>query len=70
MAELLQIQLHGFPMISFLAMFAAFWALSSYLTRGARQRASQPAVGARPAALPAAPPAAARPAAAEQKLAA
>jgi len=70
MAELLQIELHGFPLIAFLAMFAAFWALGHYLTRGVPQRVSAPAVRTRALGLQGPPAAFARPAPPERKLAA
>ncbi len=71
MADFLQISIQGFPLVSFLAMLAAFWALGLVLTRGTPQRASAPAARCQGGALPVpqeAPPPS-QPAAAARKLA-
>ena len=70
MAELLQVEIQGFPVISFPVMLAAFWGLGYYLTGGMARRVSEPAERSRSIAVGVPPPAPARPAAAEQKLAA
>ena len=72
MGGLLQFTIQRFPLWSFLAMLAAFWALGSYLTRGTAQRVSAPAARSQAAAppLPQEAPAPPQPAPAERKLAA
>lgn len=72
MADFLQISIQGFPLVSFLAMLAAFWALGLLLTRETTQRASAPAARSQEAGLPVPQeaPAPSQPAATERKLAA